>query len=217
MTLQDLYKAVSQLGFEDSLGDDSSDRFIYATNRALIEINSLRPIQKHVDINHRVPKNLLFSKPTQIEKTEALMNQWISEKLPVQTDVMNIEEAKKTGAMALFGEKYADDVRVVSMGDFSKELCGGTHVANTSIIGSFKLVSEAGVAAGVRRIEAVTGRGVLNYIEEKDNLVVKTAAVLKTNLINEIDKKAESISLELKAMQILSQLYFSLLGCEIIS
>lgn len=72
MTLQDLYKAVSQLGFEDSLGDDSTDRFIYATNRALIEINSLRPIRKHVDINHRVPKNLLFSEPTQIEKTETL-------------------------------------------------------------------------------------------------------------------------------------------------
>ena len=88
----------------------------------------------------------------ELEKVEDLVNEKIQEGLEVHTDVMDIEEAKKSGAMALFGEKYSQEVRVVSMGDFSKELCGGTHVANTSAIMLFKIVSEAGIAAGVRRI-----------------------------------------------------------------
>ena len=90
--------------------------------------------------------------PEELEKVENLVNEKIQEQLPVVTDIMDTEEAKKSGAMALFGEKYGDKVRVVSMGDFSKELCGGTHVKITAEIGLFKLVSEAGVAAGVRRI-----------------------------------------------------------------
>ena len=97
----------------------------------------------------------------ELEKVEAIVNEEIAKNLPVVTEVMNIEQAKATGAMALFGEKYEEDVRVVSMGDFSKELCGGTHVSNTGNITTFKIVSEAGVAAGVRRIEALTGDGVL--------------------------------------------------------
>ena len=99
--------------------------------------------------------------PEELEKVENIVNTEIAKNVPVVTEVMNIEQAKATGAMALFGEKYEEDVRVVSMGDFSKELCGGTHVSNTGNITTFKIVSEAGVAAGVRRIEALTGDGVL--------------------------------------------------------
>ena len=104
--------------------------------------------------------------PEELEKVENIVNTEIAKNVPVVTEVMNIEQAKATGAMALFGEKYEEDVRVVSMGDFSKELCGGTHVSNTGNITTFKIVSEAGVAAGVRRIEALTGDGVFRYYKE---------------------------------------------------
>ena len=96
----------------------------------------------------------------EIEKVEAIVNEQIEKSIDVETKVLAIEDAKKTGAKALFNEKYGDTVRVVCMGDFSKEFCGGTHVSNTGLINSFKIVSEAGVAAGVRRIEALTGNGV---------------------------------------------------------
>ena len=104
--------------------------------------------------------------PEELEKVENIVNTEIAKNVPVVTEVMNIEQAKATGAMALFGEKYEEDVRVVSMGDFSKELCGGTHVSNTGNITTFKIVSEAGVAAGVRRIEALTGDGVFCYTKK---------------------------------------------------
>ena len=106
--------------------------------------------------------------PEEIAKTEELVNAEIAKNNAVITEVMNIEQAKATGAMALFGEKYEEDVRVVSMGDFSKELCGGTHVANTGMITTFKILSEAGVASGVRRIEALTGDGVFAYYREME-------------------------------------------------
>ena len=111
---------------------------------------------------------------------EALVNQEIQADLPVVTEVMNIEDAKKSGAMALFGEKYGDEVRVVSMGDFSRELCGGTHVKNTGAITLFKILSESGVAAGVRRIEALTGEGVMEYYRDLEQKLFQAAALLKT-------------------------------------
>ena len=116
----------------------------------------------------------------QLEKVERIVNEKIEAGLPVSTDVMSIDEAKKTGAMALFGEKYGDSVRVVSMGDFSKELCGGTHVKNTGDIASFKILSESGVAAGVRRIEAITGSNVLAYYKNLEETLNQAASAAKT-------------------------------------
>ena len=136
----------------------------------------------------------------EIAKVEELVNKEIQAALPVVTEIMNIEDAKKTGAMALFGEKYAEDVRVVSMGDFSKELCGGTHVANTSVIGSFKIVSEAGVAAGVRRIEALTGEGVFAYYKEIESKLAEVAKLVKGTPATAVEK-VEHLLAEVKALQ----------------
>ncbi len=135
----------------------------------------------------------------EIKEVEKKVNDAILEAMPVVVKELPIDEAKKLGAEAQFGEKYGDVVRVVSMGDYSVEFCGGTHLTNTAQAGLFKLLSEAGVAAGTRRIEAVTGQGVLDYIKEKDNLIASTALALKTNLLNEIDKKAEALVAESKA------------------
>ena len=116
----------------------------------------------------------------ELDRVEAIVNEKIAENIPVTTEVMSLEEAKKTGAMALFGEKYGEKVRVVRMGDFSVEFCGGTHVANTGFIGAFKILSENGVAAGVRRIEALTGSGVLNYYGNLEKTIEEAGRVLKT-------------------------------------
>lgn len=124
----------------------------------------------------------------EIAKTEALVNEQIAASLPVVTQIMNLEEAKKTGAMALFGEKYAEDVRVVSMGDFSKELCGGTHVANTGVITTFKIVSESGIAAGVRRIEALTGDGVFAYYHNLEQQLAEAAKAVKATPATLLDR-----------------------------
>ena len=126
----------------------------------------------------------------ELAQVEAMVNEEIQAALPVVTEVMSIEDAKKTGAMALFGEKYGDSVRVVSMGDFSKELCGGTHVSNTGVITTFKIVSEAGIAAGVRRIEALTGDGVFDYYKEMEQKLAQIAALLKTTPAEAVDKIA---------------------------
>ena len=129
----------------------------------------------------------------QIKQTEDIVNQKILESIDVTVQELPIDEAKKLGAIALFGEKYGDIVRVVSVGDYSVEFCGGTHLTNSAQCGLFKIVSEGGVAAGVRRIEAVTGKGVLDYIKNNDALIANTAAALKTNQMHEIDKRAESV------------------------
>ena len=135
----------------------------------------------------------------EIAKVEELVNKEIQAGLEVKTQVMGIEDAKKTGAMALFGEKYGDEVRVVSMGDFSIELCGGTHVANTSAITLFKIVSEAGVAAGVRRIEALTGNNVLDYYKEMETNLHNIAKQLKTSPA-EIQDKIAHLQKEVKEL-----------------
>ena len=135
----------------------------------------------------------------EIAKTEELVNKEIQAALPVVTDIMNTDDAKKTGAMALFGEKYSDKVRVVSMGDFSKELCGGTHVENTSQITVFKIVSEAGIAAGVRRIEALTGDGVFRYYRQLEEKLDKASALLKTTPA-ELENKIAHLQAEVKAL-----------------
>ena len=134
----------------------------------------------------------------ELDQVEALVNQEIQADLPVVTEVMNIEDAKKSGAMALFGEKYGDEVRVVSMGDFSRELCGGTHVRNTGTIMLFKILSESGVAAGVRRIEALTGEGVMEYYRDLEQKLFQAAALLKTAPA-ELSDKITHLQAELKA------------------
>ncbi|MDY3766113.1 MAG: alanine--tRNA ligase [Lachnospiraceae bacterium] len=138
--------------------------------------------------------------PEEIAKTEAIVNEEIAKNLSVVTQVMKLEDAKKTGAMALFGEKYENDVRVVSMGDFSKELCGGTHVANTGVITTFKIVSEAGIAAGVRRIEALTGKGVFEYYKSAENELAEAAKIVKATPATLLEK-LQHLMAELKAVQ----------------
>lgn len=129
-------------------------------------------------------------------KVETIVNEQISNNLPVATKVMNIDDAKKEGAMALFGEKYSSDVRVVSMGDYSKELCGGTHVGNTGVITVFKILSETGIAAGVRRVEALTGNGVFAYYKELEQVLYSAAKTAKTEpslLTDKIENYLEEI------------------------
>ncbi|WP_326513706.1 alanine--tRNA ligase [Clostridium intestinale] len=133
----------------------------------------------------------------ELDKVEDLVNEKIMEVFDVDTDVMTMDEAKSSGAMALFDDKYGDKVRVVSVGEFSKELCGGTHVRNSGEIGLFKIVSEAGVAAGVRRIEALTGFNALRYMEEKQNLLKEACGILKCSE-KEVIKKINTTTQELK-------------------
>lgn len=135
----------------------------------------------------------------EIAKVEEIVNAKIAEGLAVTTDVMSIEEAKKTGAMALFGEKYGETVRVVSMGDFSKELCGGTHVKNTGDIANFKILAESGVAAGVRRIEAITGANVIEYYAKLEAQLNDAAAAAKTNPADLV-KKIEAMQKQIKEL-----------------
>lgn len=132
----------------------------------------------------------------ELSKIEDIVNDAIFAAYPVVTEEMPIEEAKKRGAMALFGEKYGSTVRVVQAGDFSIELCGGTHLTNTAQAGMFKIISESSVAAGVRRIEALTGKGFLNFVQEKQNLIAEVSRTLKTtphDLLNKVEQLLEDL------------------------
>ena len=135
----------------------------------------------------------------EIEKVEKLVNEKIKEGLVVSTEVLSIEDAKKTGAKALFGEKYGDTVRVVSMGEFSKEFCGGTHVKNTADIKAFKILSESGIAAGTRRIEAITGDNVLSYYAEVEKTLNEAAKAAKCSTADLTDKITKMLA-EIKAL-----------------
>ena len=135
----------------------------------------------HVDANRLRFDFTHFQAMTEeeLEKVETEVNRRILEALPVTTKITNMEDARKSGAMALFGEKYGEEVRMVSMGDYSIELCGGTHLSNTAQAGCFKILSENGVAAGVRRIEALTGEKALAYFRAQEKEIREIAALLK--------------------------------------
>ncbi len=138
--------------------------------------------------------------PEELESVEEMVNEKIAEHIDVRTDIMTVDEAKKTGAMALFGEKYGETVRVVSMGNFSKEFCGGTHVKNTGDIAAFKIISESGVAAGVRRIEALTGDHVFAYYRKLEEELEAAAKVVKATPANLVER-LEHLMAEVKALQ----------------
>ncbi|OWA36556.1 alanine--tRNA ligase [Saccharibacillus sp. O16] len=135
--------------------------------------------------------------PEELADVERRVNEQIWKGVNVKIELKGIEEAKAMGAMALFGEKYGDIVRVVEIGDYSLELCGGCHVRNTSEIGLFKLVGESGIGSGVRRVEALTGRGAYLYLDEQLDLLKQSAAALKTPVV-EVPKRIESLGKQLK-------------------
>ncbi|NHR05484.1 alanine--tRNA ligase [Chromobacterium haemolyticum] len=137
----------------------------------------------------------------QIAELERVVNRVISHNLPVKAEVMSMEAAQKSGAMMLFGEKYGDEVRVLTMGDFSAELCGGTHVQRTGDIGLFKIVAESGVAAGVRRVEAVTGEGAIAHIQAQDALLKEAAGALKAQTLDEVAVKIGSLQDNVKTLE----------------
>lgn len=153
------------------------------------------PDRLRFDFSHFAPVT-----PEQLDEVETIVNEFIMQNIAVSIIETTQELAKEMGATALFGEKYGDVVRVVIVGDCSKELCGGTHVSSTSEIGLFKIVSESGIGSGVRRIEAVTGREALQYIKEKETVVKKAAAIVKARP-EEVITRIDSIMLRLKEVE----------------
>lgn len=158
---------------------------------SLVEANYLR-----FDFNH-------FGSVTKddLNKVEQMVNEQIWREIPIKTVETDLESAKDMGAIALFSEKYGDVVRVVKIGDFNTEFCGGDHVKNTNEIGLFKIVSEAGVGAGVRRIEAVTASDAYQLLNQREELLTQTAAILKAPQIKEVPHKVEGLQDELKQLQ----------------
>ncbi len=152
--------------------------------------------------------------PQQILDVERLVNQQIRANLTGNVETMSPEEATKKGAMALFGEKYGDEVRVLSIGEFSMELCGGTHVKHTGEIGLFKIISETGIAAGIRRLEAVTGDAALSWLEETESQLSQAAQLLKTNRQNLLSKLEQSIEEKRQLEKELNQLKSQLAGSK---
>lgn len=148
----------------------------------------VEPERLRFDFTHNAPLTI-----EEIKTVEELVNQQIRANLAVETKVMSPDEAKQEGAMALFGEKYGEHVRVLAMGNFSKELCGGTHVKRTGDIGAFKITTETGIAAGIRRIEAVTGEGAMQWFAALENQLQEIAKLLKTNRDNLLDKAKKNI------------------------
>ena len=147
------------------------------------------------DYSHNEPLNA-----QQIREIEQLVNQEIRRNEAVEARIMKYDDAIKTGAMALFGEKYGDEVRVLTMGDFSTELCGGTHVGRTGDIGFFKVVSESGIAAGVRRIEAVTAEGALSWVQQQEASLQQAAGALKAP-VQEVTQKIGQIVDNVKSLE----------------
>ncbi len=211
-------------GVEAHLAVDRKERMATADNHSathLLQAALKQVLGDHVQQkgSYVDPKRLRFDfvhfKPMteeEIAEVEEIVNDRIREGLAVSTEVMSIDDARKTGAMALFGEKYGENVRVVSMGDFSKELCGGTHVTNTGEIQAFKIVSESGIAAGIRRIEALSSRAVFDFYKEEERELHLAAKALKSapqdvltrieHLMKELrDANSEIESLKAKAAQ----------------
>ncbi len=192
---------------------DQVDASVAAENRAAIALNHSATHLLHAALRkvlgtHVTQKGSLVTadrlrfdfshqaamSAAELAQVEALVNAEILRNSPVSKRIMGMEQAMNKGAMALFGEKYGDEVRVVSMGDFSTELCGGTHVERTGDIGLFKFISESGVAAGVRRVEAVTGKGALALVERQEALLKQLCDVVKTNADALVDKVQQLIN-----------------------
>ncbi|MBD8512943.1 alanine--tRNA ligase [Photobacterium sp. CAU 1568] len=205
-TVEDTQKFGDAIGHQGTLSEGSlsvGDRvnaLVDAKRRAAISLNHSATHLLHAALRQELgehvaqkgslvkPDSLRFDfshlesvKPEQLRKIERIVNEQIRLNHVIETNVMDIESAKSKGAMALFGEKYDDQVRVLSMGDFSTELCGGIHARQTGDIGLFKIVSEGGIAAGVRRIEAVTGEGAIEVLHEQDSLLAETASLVKSD------------------------------------
>ena len=173
-----------QQALQDVLGDHVMQAGSY------VDDNYLR-----FDFNHFQPMT-----KEEIAKVEEIVNEKVDEYLPIKMEEMPIDEARKLGAMAIFGEKYGDIVRVVSMGDYSIEFCGGTHIDNTGKVGGFKITSEAGIASGVRRIEAITGSNVIKYLAAKESTIGSVVKTLKTSE-SDLTRKATQVMSDLKELE----------------